>query len=245
MRAFLLAFDTSTPLGSVAVAAGADVLARTELRRQGAHSSDLLPKIRETLEEGGVDLSEVAGLVVGSGPGSFTGVRVAAATAKGLAQALQIPLWPVSSLEAGAAGVSAPWAPLSDGPRVELSEDQRGLPRYVLFDARSDRVYAACYLPTEDGLEALIAPHSTTIGDILSVGAPRAVFAGDGAVRHADMIRGAGFSVLPSPLGMPTADGLLAVLSGGTPRMPLADVARWQPDYLRPSSAERLQGSSP
>jgi N6-L-threonylcarbamoyladenine synthase len=242
----LLAFDTSTPLGSVAVAvsAGTDVLARAELRKQGAHSSELLPKIRETLDEGGVELSEVSGLVVGAGPGSFTGVRVAAATAKGLAQALEIPLWPISSLEAGAAAVDAPGVPLSDGPRAELSKDQRDLPRYVLFDARSDRVYAACYLPTDKGLEELISPHSTTIGEILSGDAPMSVFVGDGAARHADEIRGAGFSVLAEPLGMPTADGLLTVLRKGPARAPLDDVARWEPDYLRPSSAERLSTRS-
>ncbi len=244
LEGFLLAFDTSTPMGSVALGAGTDVLARTELRRQGAHSSDLIPKIHETLEEGGVDMEELTGLVVGSGPGSFTGVRVAAATAKGLVRALELPLWPVSSLEAGAAAVDAGLVPLSDGPRAELSVDERARPRYVLFDARSDRVYAACYLPTEHGLEELIAPHSTTIGEILSGTVPLSVFAGDGAARHEDEIRGAGFPVLPPPLGMPTADGLLAILRNGPARAPLEDVARWEPDYLRPSSAERLSGSS-
>jgi len=241
---FLLAFDTSTPLGSVAVSAGTDVLARTELRKQGTHSSDLLPKIHATLEECGVDPGELSGLVVGSGPGSFTGVRVAAATAKGLAQALEIPLWPVSSLEAGAAAVDAPWVPLSDCPRAELSDDERAWPRYVLFDARSDRVYAACYLPTPQGLAELIAPHSTTIGEILSGNAPISIFGGDGADRHADEIRGAGFPVLSPPMGMPTADGLLVVLGRGPIKAPVEDVARWGPDYLRPSSAERLSGLS-
>ncbi len=244
MEGFFLAFDTSTPLGSVAVGVGLDVLVRTELRRQGAHSSDLIPKIHETLEEGGVDMGELTGLVVGSGPGSFTGVRVAAATAKGLARALEIPVWPVSSLEAGAAAVDAPWVPLSEGPRAELSAEERSWPRYVLFDARSDRVYAACYLPTEHGLEELIAPHSTTIGEILSGSVPFSIFGGDGADRHADEIRGAGFPVLPTPLAMPTADGLLAVLRDGPARAPVKDLARWEPDYLRPSSAERLSGSS-
>ena len=244
VEGFILAFDTSTPLGSVAIGVGTEVLARTELRRQGAHSSDLIPKIHETLEEGGVDVGELTGVVVGSGPGSFTGVRVAASTAKGLAQALDLPLWAVSSLEAGAAAVDAAWVPLSDGPRAEMSADERALPRYVLFDARGDRVYAACYLLSAHGLEELIAPHSTTIGEILSGTIPLSIFAGDGADRHADEIRGAGFRVLPPPLGMPTADGLLTVLRRDPARAHVEDVARWGPDYLRPSSAERLSGSA-
>lgn len=242
-QGFYLAFDTSTSLGSVAVGAGTDVLARSALTRQGAHSSDLIPKIHETLEEGGVELGELSGLVIGSGPGSFTGVRVAAATAKGLAQALDVPLWVVSSLEAGAAAVDAPWVPLCDEPRAELSTDERTWPRYILFDARSDRVYAACYLPTERGLDELIPPHSTTIGEVLSGSVPFSIFGGDGADRHADEIRGAGFPLLPAPLGMPTADGLLTVLRNGPERAPITDVGRWEPDYLRPPAAERIAGS--
>ena len=241
----LLAFDTSTPIGSVAVGRGTTVLARTELTGQGAHSSDLVPGIRDTLEKAGAGLKELAGLVVGAGPGSFTGLRVAAATAKGLVQALRLPLWPVSSLEAGAAAIGVSRTPRSSRSGVGLSDAERMWPRYVLFDARGDRVYGACYVPTEQGLEELVAPHSTTIGEILSGSVPFSIFGGDGADRHADEIRGAGFSVLPPPLGMPTAEGLLRVVGAGAGRAPVEDVARWEPEYLRPSSAERLSGSSP
>ena len=94
-----LALDTSTPLGSVCVGVGSRVVARDVIHGQGSHSSDLIPTVGRVLQEAGADLSELAGLVVGAGPGSFTGVRVAAATAKGLAHALDIPLWAVSSLE--------------------------------------------------------------------------------------------------------------------------------------------------
>ena len=237
-----LAFDTSTPLGSVAVAAGADVLGRRELRRPAGHSSGLIPRIHEALEEGGVEPAELSGIVVGSGPGSFTGTRVAAATAKGLAHALEIPLWAFSSLEAGAAALDSRWVPLGDEPRAELSLEERAKPRYVLFDARGDRVYAACYLPTGRGLDVLVPPHSTTIGELLSADVPFALFAGDGTLRHADEIRGAGFPVLPHPLGVPTADALLEILGATPDRLPVEDSALWEPDYLRPSSAERLAG---
>lgn len=237
-----VAFDTSTSFGSVAVAAGAEVLSRRELRRPAGHSSGLIPSIHEVLEEGGVAPAELSGIVVGAGPGSFTGVRVAAATAKGLAHALEIPLWAFSSLEAGAAAVDSRWVPPGDGPRAELSLEERGWPRYVLFDARADRVYAACYLPTGRGLDVLVPPHSTTISELLSGEVPFAVFAGDGTLRHADEIRGSGFPVLPHPLGVPTADALLEILGAAPGRLPVEDAALWEPEYLRPSSAERLAG---
>ncbi len=258
-----LALDTSTTLGSVCVGIGSRVVARRVMHGQGSHSSDLIPTIGEVLQEAGADLSELAGLVVGAGPGSFTGVRVAAATAKGLAHALDIPLWAVSSLEAGAAAVDidevelfggdggGDWqasqlngvSPRNAGHRAALSEEERAWPRYVLFDARSDRVYGACYRPTGSGFEVLIQPHSTTIGAVLSDDLPISVFVGDGARRHADEIRGAGFTLLPPPFGTPTAAGLLKVVADSPPREPVEDVARWQPEYLRSSSVERYAGS--
>ena len=248
-----LALDTSTSHGSVCVGVGNRVVAGRAIGGQGSHSSDLIPTIGGVLEEAGVDLSELDGLVVGAGPGSFTGVRVAAATAKGLAHALGIPLWAVSSLEAGAAAVDIDQAEPSidigaashpDGSHEKaLAEAERAWPRYILFDARSDRVYGACYRPTGGGFEVLIPPHSTTVGAVLSEGLPFSVFAGDGAQRHADEIRGAGFTLLPAPLGMPTAAGLLRVIADSPSREPVEDIARWQPDYLRTSSAQRCAGS--
>jgi tRNA threonylcarbamoyl adenosine modification protein YeaZ len=246
-----LALDTSSSHGSVCVGVGSRVVAGRAILGQGSHSSDLIPTVGDVLQEAGVDLSELDGLVVGAGPGSFTGVRVAAATAKGLAHALGVPLWAVSSLEAGAAAVDLDEAEPSvdigeashPGGARALSEEERTWPRYVLFDARSDRVYGACYRPTGSGFEVLVPPHSTTIGAVLSGDLPFSVFAGDGAQRHADEIRGAGFTLLPAPLGMPTAAGLLRVVSSSPAREPVEDVARWQPDYLRSSSAERCVGS--
>ena len=251
-----LALDTSTSVGSVCVGVGSRVVARGVIHGQGSHSAELIPTIDRVLQEAGADLSELAGLVLGAGPGSFTGVRVAAATAKGLAHALDIPLWAVSSLEAGAASVDvdeielepAVEKPVVEKPvvekeRVMLSEEERAWPRYVLFDARSDRVYGACYRPTGTGFEVLVPPHSTTIGALLSGDLPISVFAGDGARRHADEIRGAGLTLLPAPFGMPTAAGLLRAVAGSPSRDPVEDVARWEPEYLRSSSAERMTSS--
>ncbi len=248
-----LALATSTSDGSVCGGVGSRVLAGRAIRGQGSHSADLIPAIDGVLQEAGVPLSGLDGLVVGAGPGSFTGVRVAAATAKGLAHALDIPLWAISSLEAGAAAVDIdevePSVDIGGVSRPAgrheraVSDEERAWPRYVLFDARSDRVYGACYRPTESGFEVLVAPHSTTIGAILSEGIPFSVFAGDGAQKHADEIRGAGFTLLPAPMGMPTAAGLLRVLADSPSREPVEDVALWHPDYLRATSAERCAGS--
>jgi len=227
----LLAFDLSTPSGSVAIGVGPEVMARRELVTERRQAVELVPAIASLLEEVGRTPRDLTGIVVGRGPGSFTGVRIAAATARGMATALEIPLWALSSLAAGA---------------ISCGEDAVERPRYILFDARGDRVYAGCYRVVADAegrslqgirIKVIVEPSATTVQEVMASALPAsATFAGDGATRHEDFIRAAGHDVLPSPLGMPTAAGLL-VLAHSTSFRPEEVGSRWEPDYIRGSSA--------
>jgi tRNA threonylcarbamoyladenosine biosynthesis protein TsaB len=222
---FYVALDTSGPVGHVAVATGADVLARVRLERRGQHAAGLVPAVHHVLEEGGVDLEELAGVVVGEGPGSFTGVRVAAATAKGIARARGIPLWGVSSLAAAAVG--------------DLGRGGPGV-RFVLFDARADRVYAACYGVASSRIETIVPPHATDVRTLLASEVPLgAVFVGDGAERHRRTLEDAGLTVLPAPAGEPSGDALLYHMSLHPDAPPVASLETWEPRYVKASSAER------
>src|SRR5688572_17484456 len=157
----LLAFDTSIAVGSVAVGLGGELLASATLDERREHASRLVPSIEKVLERAAMRITDVGGIVVGEGPGSFTGVRVAAATAKGLAHALGVPLWAFSSLAAAAladrvlprgAGVEGWW---------DQDPDEADGSRYVLFDARGDRVYAASHQLGRGGpLATLVPPHA-------------------------------------------------------------------------------------
>ena len=187
-----LAFDTSGPTGSVAVAKGGSVLARAVLREQGAHAASLVPAIQAVLAEAGIERGRLEGIVVGEGPGSFTGVRVAAATAKGLAHALGLPVRAVSSLAAAAFAAEV------------------GPVRYALFDARAERVYGGCWGVGSDHVEELVAPHAGELRDVLAGEVPGgAVFVGDGAEKHRAAIEGAGFPVAEPDAVRTLADGLL------------------------------------
>lgn len=240
----LLALETSSAVGSVAVARGRDVLGRGWLLRRGEHASALIPEIATTLEEAGVKRKDVEGLLVGRGPGSFTGLRIAAATARGLAKALGVPLWHFSSLATGAAslGVKMPES-LSNHQGVissELSDTAVAWPRYVLFDAGSDRVYAACYGFLSDRIETLIEPTACTLSDVLGAWIPESsLFCGDAALRHAAVIADAGHIVLPFPAGLPTAEGLLRIHRLSVGEEPVSGRSQWEPEYLRASSAVR------
>lgn len=242
----LVAIETSGPVGSVAASRDGRTLAAVRLRERGAHASAMIPAVDGLLRDAGVGPSSVSGVVVGAGPGSFTGVRVAAATAKALAHAWSVPLFAVSSL-AGAAlsgpGVS-PTAGGDGASRSGESEAPEDPPapdapvRYVLFDARGDRLYAACY-DLGGGLATLVAPHFVHLPDLLDSDIPAgAVFCGSGARRHQIRIESRGLRVLPEPLGDPSAPGLLdaLVLLGSEP---VPDPGRWEPDYLRATEAER------
>lgn len=114
-------------------------------------------------------------------------------------------------------------------------------PRLVLFDARGDRVYAAAYKTTPGSVDTLLAPRATTISEVLDdLVPPGALLMGDGAERHRSFLEGAGYSVLPSPAGLPSAEGLLRLLLMVSGLDPVGQVARWEPEYLRESGAERM-----
>ena len=233
--ALVLALETSGSLGSVAIGTGrgAHVRARTFLEGQIRHAAELVPRVAETLAVAGIAREEIGGVVVGGGPGSFTGVRVAAATGKGIAHALGVPMWAFSSLEAAALGehVALPASPaLSSGVR------------YVLFDARAHRIYAGCYRIGPGGAEEMIPPHAAELDGVLADDVPPgAVFVGDGATRHRHEIEKRGFEVLQPPAGIPTAETLLHLLSLRPDAVPLGRENRWEPAYVRASSAERVR----
>ena len=253
----ILAMDTSGRRGSAAVAApvGEDprrleVLSRVFLRAEEEHASLLIPRIRALLEEIGADREELAGIVVGAGPGSFTGVRVGAATAKGVSRALRLPLWVFSSLAAAAmADGSSRGVPFEghpawggEGETGRLSSDFDTIrPRCVLFDARGDRVYAAAYRLSMGRVETLLAPCATTLTEVLDgLVPPGALLLGDGALRNRAILEEAGHPVLPPPFGEPSADGLIRLLALSPDEPPLDAPERWEPQYLRASGAERM-----
>jgi len=100
----LLAFDTSTVTAVVAVGRGARTLAVRHEPAPRAYDEGLLPRIASALHEASVEPRELDAVACGRGPGSFTGLRIALATAKGFAFALDVPLLLVSSTAATALG---------------------------------------------------------------------------------------------------------------------------------------------
>jgi tRNA threonylcarbamoyladenosine biosynthesis protein TsaB len=155
----LLALDTSTRTASVALFDGEHVLSETTWQAGREHSTRLLVEVDAAFERIGRTPTELTGLVVARGPGSFTGVRVALSLAKGMAAGLSIPLWGSSSLDV-----------------LALAAGEVDLPVRVVLEAGRGRYATALYLhgqstqdprlATLDELNALIEEPTLVIGEL-------------------------------------------------------------------------------
>ncbi|MBU0500853.1 MAG: tRNA (adenosine(37)-N6)-threonylcarbamoyltransferase complex dimerization subunit type 1 TsaB [Gammaproteobacteria bacterium] len=136
----ILALDTSSDLCSASLLIDGEVRVRAELAPR-RHTELILPMIGQLLAEAGIGINALDGLAFGRGPGSFTGVRIAAGVAQGIAFGADIPVAPVSTLAALAHGC---WR-------------EQGQERVLAaFDARMGEVYwAACIVRGEGVVENL------------------------------------------------------------------------------------------
>lgn len=220
-----LCFDSSTPAGSVALVVDGTVVAERLLHvKKRSHSDYLMKYAHEILEEVEVSLSELTGLVVVNGPGSFTGLRVGLATVQGLSQALSLPIYPVSSLQV-----------------IAYANGASDLPVIALIDARKQEVYAACYLWTEgipvlQGAEQVVAPQR-----LLQSIQRRSYFVGNGATLYRSLIEELDsnqplLSAAVNDVPRASAAGLLVVAMGVKASMVAA--RSLLPRYVRLSDAE-------
>jgi tRNA threonylcarbamoyladenosine biosynthesis protein TsaB len=214
-----LALETATSVGSVAV--WRDGLAmECSFNIRGSHSERVLPAVDHALEVTGTLPEEVDAFVVGSGPGSFTGVRIAASMAKGWTMARGTPLFAYSSLLALAAGTGI------------------GGPVCAAFDARRGEVYAACYEMSAQGAEERLAAGAWRIEDLVGELARRNLkptFVGEGANAYREQITRAltGAVVLPEHLGVPRAANLLWLRAVSPQLGYVPQPSDWEPLYVR------------
>ena len=218
----LVALDTASPstVAGVLRADGSVVEARDDPPEgsRGAHAARALPLLERALAEAGVTWRDVERIAVGVGPGGFTGLRIGIATARALAQASGLPLVPVGSLAALAAGAGGAVA--------------------AVLDARRGEVFAAVY---EDGRE-LIAPAALAPGALaerLAALDPPVQAVGDGAVRFRLELERAGLAVPAdgSSVHRISAAPLCRLGAVGEP----AERDRLLPDYRREPDAKPPQ----
>jgi tRNA threonylcarbamoyladenosine biosynthesis protein TsaB len=223
----VLGFDTATLTAGVAVVDEHTVLAHAR-QDASARSSDVLVTIDRVCREAKVTPADLDAIAVGAGPGSFTGLRIGMATAKGIAFAANKPLWAVSSLAAMA----------FDGYTSVYSD---GSPEgiYVgVLDARRAEVFAGCYTHeaktwTLLGEERVMPPAELAAWVQQIANGRRTLFAGDAIDVYRDVLAPLANAWLEPRTPSGIAVAILAsegahvdILTSGTPT------------YIRPSEAE-------
>ena len=222
-RPVVLACDTSTKVGSIALLEGDVITAESMLLSDGnSHSRRILDDIAHMLQSRKMTPADIDLIVSSVGPGSFTGVRIAMASMKGLALSLNRPMVGVSSLLALATPHLGKTAPVM-----------------AALDAKKNEVYAAFY---DSSGNELIAPtisspneFANQVASICSTGPVLAVGEGITAWRQAFL------AALPQRITFAAAHenyvkaAVMAVLGS---KLPHADVATLEPMYLRRSEAE-------
>jgi tRNA threonylcarbamoyladenosine biosynthesis protein TsaB len=222
----VLAIDTCTPRGSAALLEGHTLVAEFRLHSLETHSARLLKSIHFLLDNTGWGLKQIGLVAAGTGPGSFTGIRIGVATALGLAQTMSIPFCGISILDALASGFSH-----IDGPLGIVMDAQRSQVYYREFIVEAGKLRGV-------GKAGLYHPESLR----KLIGRRRIVLAGDGALRYAEIL------LSPSSSARVFAGDLFAAASIGN--LALASSRKWrkgenlacEPLYIRPPDARKPKG---
>lgn len=226
----ILSLDSTASTASAALSDDGVLLASATLNIGNKHSTTLLPAVSFIMEQAGRKVADVEMFAVTAGPGSFTGVRIGAATVKGLALGRNVPCIGVSSLEVMAEGIT-----LADGIVC------------AMINARRDRYFAA-YFSVEQGRATRLSDDDTLEGEVIETylnGQDRPVYlVGDGVPVFLAGHNVIGAEVVPETLRYPNAyyAGVIAerVYASATEEeraIFTADALR--PEYLRLPQAER------
>lgn len=228
----ILALDSSGLVASAAVIKGDELIAEYTINYKKTHSQTLLPMLEEIKKMIDLELESIDAIAVAAGPGSFTGLRIGSATAKGLGLALNKPLIGV---------------PTVDG----LAYNLYGTEKYIcpIMDARRNQVYTGLYrFERQDGrfaLRTIKEQCAISIEELLTVlneKGQEVIFLGDGVPVFKQIIKEKikiPFSFAPAHMNRQRAGsiGALGAVYYSQGRIQTAE--EHEPEYLRMSQAER------
>ena len=223
----ILAIESSSLVASVAIVEDGVTLAEYTANFKMTHSQTLLPMIDSMVGLFGIDLATIDAIAVSGGPGSFTGLRIGSATAKGLGLALNKPLIHV---------------PTVDGTAYNLY-GAKGL-ICPIMDARRNQVYTGIYR-FEQEFEVVMEQDAMDIAELIeklnSMG-ERVIFLGDGVPVHENKIRElmtVPFDFAPAHMNRQRAASIATLGAVYFAEGKIQTAEEHGPDYLRKSQAER------
>ncbi|MDP3387957.1 MAG: tRNA (adenosine(37)-N6)-threonylcarbamoyltransferase complex dimerization subunit type 1 TsaB [Eubacteriales bacterium] len=170
----ILGIESSNTAASCAVTLDDRLLGEYTLNHALTHSEKLMPLIADLLDSLRLTIKDINLIAVNEGPGSYTGLRIGAALAKGFAFQKSIPIVGLTSTQA-----------------LAYSIKTENTPIYAIIDARGDRVYYGTYLREGNNLTCTEEPQLTTIDDLIRHmldSGDRAIAVGDGSKKHKERI---------------------------------------------------------
>lgn len=224
----ILGIDSSGLTASAAVLIEDTLAAEFTVNNKQTHSQTLLPMIEQVISMAGIERKEIDAIAVAAGPGSFTGLRIGASTAKGLAYALAKPVVPVPTLEG-------------------LAYRLVGTDRVIcpMMDARRNQVYTGLYQMQEKKLSVLVDQEAADILEIIAAvneTGEKVIFLGDGVPVHEEVIKRevrVPFSFAPGHLNRQSASAVAALGAVYLAEGKSENAMEHKPVYLRKSQAER------
>lgn len=224
----IIGMDSSGLTASVAIVEDDRLVAEYSVNYKKTHSQTLVPMLDEISKMTELDLSTVDAIAIAKGPGSFTGLRIGSATAKGLGLALDIPIVEI---------------PTTDG----LAYNFFGTDRLIcpIMDARREQVYTGLYKFENDELKDLLAataePVEDTVARINEMGEP-VIFLGDGVAVFKEKILGlikVPVTFAPAHKCLQSAASIASLGMKYFKEGKTVKASEHVPDYLRLSQAER------
>ena len=222
----ILALCTTSTSGSIAICKNDTISFISYLDINITHSERLMPQIDFGLKQSKIGIEDLHLVCLANGPGSFTGVRIGLATAKGFCMAKKIPLLPINTLELLAYNLLG-----------------NKLPILSFIDAKMDEVYAALY---SQELKEIIPPQNAKPAEFLKKIKEPVIIIGDGVEKYENIIKESRIEyklALPHQ-NIPMASTLISIaLKKDIPKYDFNFIANLEPYYLRKSQAEILKES--
>lgn len=223
----ILGIESSSLVASVAIVEDGVTMAEYSANFKKTHSQTLLPMIDSMVSLLGIELSTIDAIAISGGPGSFTGLRIGSATAKGLGLALNKPLIHIPTLDGtaynlfGASGLICP-----------------------IMDARRNQVYTGIYRFEKD-FQVVMEQDAMDMGELidkLNEMGERVIFLGDGVPVHEKLIAErmtVPYDFAPAHTNRQRAAAIAALGAQYFAEGKIQNAAEHGPDYLRKSQAER------
>lgn len=224
----ILSIDTSSSKFSIAIAKYKKIVDTFESDSINQHSTELVPRISDLLKKNSLKITDIDIFCVGIGPGSFTGLRVGAATMKGFAFALQKKIAGINSIDA-----------------IAFSVLNYKIPVCAIIDAKRENVYARFY--NYESETDILKPEGEVllykIDELMNVIKTPIVLTGDGLAHYSSKLTdkfGSSIKISEQEYWYPKSENLIKVLLGKIENnLPYADdVMALEPLYIYPKDCQ-------